>query len=95
MKYFFSLVSLVALAASASAATVELDRRISDPGNPADLINCPPKGGADLCTLEVPVRPLAASQPEDFLLSSLLTPAQQCNRIRINYGSQQQGHYIW
>ncbi|KAL0570109.1 hypothetical protein V5O48_011847 [Marasmius crinis-equi] len=67
------IVTLVALVAAASAAsTVNLERRITDPGNPANLINCPPGGGADACNLEKP-----------------------CNRIRVNYGSTQNGHFIW
>ncbi|THU89130.1 hypothetical protein K435DRAFT_574085, partial [Dendrothele bispora CBS 962.96] len=53
-------------------STSNLERRIADPGNPANLLNCPPGGGADASNLEQP-----------------------CNRIRINYGSQQGGHFIW
>ncbi|KAL0563056.1 hypothetical protein V5O48_019022 [Marasmius crinis-equi] len=73
MQFTATTVALAALVATASAAsTVNLERRITDPGNPANLINCPPGGGADACNLEVP-----------------------CNRIRINYGSTQGGHFIW
>ena len=33
----------------------DLERRIIDPGNPANLINCLPAGGTDACNLEQPV----------------------------------------
>ncbi|TRM61154.1 hypothetical protein BD626DRAFT_538400 [Schizophyllum amplum] len=46
---------------------------IRNPDNPQDPINCPPSGGADLCSKET-----------------------SCNdRIRINYGQTEKGHYIW
>ncbi|KIK50151.1 hypothetical protein GYMLUDRAFT_253223 [Collybiopsis luxurians FD-317 M1] len=67
----FAILATFVVAASA-ASTSNLERRITDPGDPANLINCPPHGGADVCTFEKP-----------------------CSRIRLNYGSQQQGHYIW
>ncbi|KAK7435620.1 hypothetical protein VKT23_019574 [Stygiomarasmius scandens] len=71
---FTALVALtsVVVTSAFAASTSNLERRISDPGNPANLINCPPGGGADACNLEQP-----------------------CSRIRINYGSTQQGHFIW
>ncbi|KAF5331503.1 hypothetical protein D9758_018259 [Tetrapyrgos nigripes] len=73
MQFSATLIALSALAVSAFAAsTSNLERRITDPGNPANLINCPPGGGADACNLEKP-----------------------CNRIRVNYGSTQKGHFIW
>ncbi|KAL0572533.1 hypothetical protein V5O48_009427 [Marasmius crinis-equi] len=73
MQFTSIIFTLAALIAAASAAsTVNLERRITDVGNPANLINCPPGGGADACNLEVP-----------------------CNRIRVNYGSTQKGHFIW
>ncbi|KAJ3820678.1 hypothetical protein EV361DRAFT_801625 [Lentinula raphanica] len=52
---FASFVSLAAFFVAASAAsTSNLERRITDPGNPANLDNCPPNGGADACNLEQP-----------------------------------------
>ncbi|KAJ8090009.1 hypothetical protein PM082_018588 [Marasmius tenuissimus] len=72
MQFKATLVAFAVGVAAVAASTVNLERRITDPGNPANLINCPPGGGADACNLEVP-----------------------CNRIRINYGSPQGGHYIW
>ncbi|KIK57323.1 hypothetical protein GYMLUDRAFT_172776 [Collybiopsis luxurians FD-317 M1] len=73
MQFSTTFATLAALVMAASAAsTSNLERRITDPGNPANLINCPPGGGADACNLEKP-----------------------CNRIRVNYGSTQGGHYIW
>ncbi|EIM91017.1 uncharacterized protein STEHIDRAFT_152700 [Stereum hirsutum FP-91666 SS1] len=74
----FTLITAAAVAVSAANVNVErdssetLERRITDPGNPANLINCPPHGGADHCNLEKP-----------------------CNRIRVNYGKPEGGHYIW
>ena len=50
-KTFFALATLLAVA---SAATT-LQRRIADPENPANLVNCEPGGGADDCHLEQPV----------------------------------------
>lgn len=59
------LVAFMSLAAFAEA--------IRNPDNPQDPINCPPSGGADLCSKET-----------------------SCNdRIRINYGQTEKGHYIW
>ncbi|KAL0563885.1 hypothetical protein V5O48_018176 [Marasmius crinis-equi] len=50
-----TVVALATLVTAVSAAsTINLERRITDPGNPANLINCPPGGGADACNLEVP-----------------------------------------
>ncbi|KAK1216855.1 hypothetical protein PQX77_020501 [Marasmius sp. AFHP31] len=73
MQFKATLLALtVGVTAASAASTVNLERRITDPGNPANLINCPPGGGADACNLEKP-----------------------CNRIRVNYGSPQGGHYIW
>ncbi|KAJ8089992.1 hypothetical protein PM082_018570 [Marasmius tenuissimus] len=73
MQFKATLLALtVGVTAVSAASTVNLERRITDPGNPANLINCPPGGGADACNLEKP-----------------------CNRIRVNYGSTQGGHYIW
>ncbi|KAK1219331.1 hypothetical protein PQX77_017952 [Marasmius sp. AFHP31] len=73
MQFKATLLALtVGVTAARAASTVNLERRITDPGNPANLINCPPGGGADACNLEKP-----------------------CNRIRVNYGSPQGGHYIW
>ena len=51
---FFTLAILLAVA-SAAATTAPLQRRIADPGNPANLVNCEPGGGADDCHLEQPV----------------------------------------
>ncbi|KAF9255187.1 hypothetical protein L218DRAFT_879606 [Marasmius fiardii PR-910] len=45
----------VCITAACAAATNNLESRsIADPLNPANLINCPPHGGADRCTLEQP-----------------------------------------
>lgn len=80
MQYFRTLFTF-ALAAVAtvtvSAAAIEeraaartLERRITDPGNPGNLINCPPNGGADACNLEIPVSPssviLLATGPDEL-----------------------------
>ncbi|KAL0061406.1 hypothetical protein AAF712_011750 [Marasmius tenuissimus] len=46
----FIAVSLVALTATVTASA----DAIADPANPANLINCPPNGGAESCKLEVP-----------------------------------------
>ncbi|GJE91581.1 hypothetical protein PsYK624_077310 [Phanerochaete sordida] len=62
MQSFGTLFALALVAAAtASAMSVEargpepvLVRRITDPGNPGNLINCPPHGGADRCSLEKP-----------------------------------------
>ncbi|KAJ4474288.1 hypothetical protein J3R30DRAFT_3295341 [Lentinula aciculospora] len=52
---FYSFVTIAVFFAVASAAsTSNLERRITDPGNPANLDNCPPNGGADACNLEQP-----------------------------------------
>ena len=50
-KTFFALATLLAVA----SAAVTLQRRIADPDNPANLVNCEPGGGADDCHLEQPV----------------------------------------
>ena len=50
----FAILATFVVAASA-ASTSNLERRITDPGDPANLINCPPHGGADVCTFEKPV----------------------------------------
>lgn len=60
MQFFTTMFVLAAAAVAVSAANVNverepLERRITDPGNPANLINCPPGGGADACNLEQPV----------------------------------------
>ena len=47
MHAFTPIVALVSLAAFAAA--------IRNPNNPADPINCPPSGGADLCSKETKV----------------------------------------
>ena len=49
-KTFFTLSTLLAV-----ASAVALQRRIADPDNPANLVNCEPGGGADDCHLEQPV----------------------------------------
>ncbi|KAJ3752853.1 hypothetical protein EV360DRAFT_54478 [Lentinula raphanica] len=55
MQFFSTIATLAVFVATASAAsTSNLQRRITDPGNPANLINCPPNGGADACNLEKP-----------------------------------------
>ncbi|KAL0061062.1 hypothetical protein AAF712_012125 [Marasmius tenuissimus] len=74
MQFKATLLAVVVAGVTAvqAASTVNLERRIAVPSEPANLYNCPPDGGADACNLEVP-----------------------CRRIRINYGSRQQGHYIW
>lgn len=65
MFAFKPIVAFMSLAAFAAA--------IRNPDNPQDPINCPPSGGADLCSKET-----------------------SCgDRIRINYGQTEQGHYIW
>ncbi|KAK1219500.1 hypothetical protein PQX77_017790 [Marasmius sp. AFHP31] len=46
----FITLSLVAFAATVTASA----NAIADPANPASLVNCPPKGGAESCKLEVP-----------------------------------------
>ena len=51
----FTLASVVAIA-SAAVATPEGCRKPADPGNPANLVNCEPNGGADDCHFEHPVR---------------------------------------
>ena len=64
----FTTLATFVVAASA-ASTSNLERRITDPGNPANLINCPPNGGADACNLEKPVSfpsfPLTSLMVED------------------------------
>ena len=55
-----TLAAFFAVGAFAASTPVQrdvgsLERRITDPGNPANLINCPPGGGADACNLEQPV----------------------------------------
>jgi hypothetical protein len=57
---FMTLAAFFAAGAFAASTPVQrdvgsLERRITDPGNPANLINCPPGGGADACNLEQPV----------------------------------------
>lgn len=54
MQFTNTFFTLSALLAVASAATT-LQRRIADPLNPANLVNCEPGGGADDCHLEQPV----------------------------------------
>ncbi|KAK7435621.1 hypothetical protein VKT23_019575 [Stygiomarasmius scandens] len=55
MQFSTFVVFISATVSSALAATTSnLERRIHDPGNPANLINCPPGGGADACNLEQP-----------------------------------------
>ena len=49
---FFSLAAVLTLA---SAIATPLERRIADPANPANPVNCEPGGGADDCHLEKPV----------------------------------------
>ncbi|KAK1222375.1 hypothetical protein PQX77_014770 [Marasmius sp. AFHP31] len=57
MQFKTILVALVAGATAAQAAsTVNLERRIAVPSEPANLYNCPPDGGADACNLEVPCK---------------------------------------
>ncbi|KAK1220296.1 hypothetical protein PQX77_016943 [Marasmius sp. AFHP31] len=56
MQFRVTLVALIGASVAVQAtSTANLERRITDPGNPANLINCPPGGGADACNLEVPV----------------------------------------
>lgn len=60
MKFATSILTLALAAVTVSAANINverepLERRITDPGNPANLDNCPPHGGADACNLEQPV----------------------------------------
>ncbi|KAJ8073295.1 hypothetical protein PM082_020168 [Marasmius tenuissimus] len=75
MQFKATLVALITgIVAVHAASTTNLERRITDQGNPANLINCPPGGGADACNLEQGCSP---------------------QRIRVNYGSTQNGHYIW
>ena len=50
-KTFFTLATLLTVV----SAAVTLQRRIADPENPANLVNCEPGGGADDCHLEQPV----------------------------------------
>ena len=50
----FSFAAMIAIA-SAMATPEPLEKRIADPGNPANLVNCEPGGGADDCHLEQPV----------------------------------------
>jgi hypothetical protein len=60
---FMALAAFFAAGAVAASTPVQrdvgsaegLERRITDVGNPANLINCPPGGGADACHLEQPV----------------------------------------
>jgi len=52
---FISLAAFVAVA-SAMATPEPLEKRIADPGNPANLVNCEPGGGADDCHLEKPCK---------------------------------------
>ena len=67
-KTFFALATLLAVA---SAATT-LQRRIADPGNPANLVNCEPGGGADDCHLEQPVSHSSLSPLRSSLMTSSL-----------------------
>lgn len=61
MQLTTSLIAAATFVAVASAIAVpseadaQLQRRIADPGNPANLANCEPGGGADDCNLEQPV----------------------------------------
>jgi len=53
MQFSAFIVFVSAVVSSALAATTSnLERRIHDPGNPANLISCPPGGTADACNLE-------------------------------------------
>ncbi|KAJ4463375.1 hypothetical protein C8J55DRAFT_545075 [Lentinula edodes] len=55
MRFSATLIALAAFVVAAFAdSTSSLEPSITDPGNPANLINCPPKGGADACNLEKP-----------------------------------------
>ena len=49
---FFSLSAVAGIASAVAVAEPELEKRIADPGNPANLVNCEPGGGADDCHLE-------------------------------------------
>jgi len=56
MQLTSTIITLsVCVTAISAASTNNLQRRIADPGNPANLLNCPPGGGADACNLEQPV----------------------------------------
>ena len=89
MRAFTPIAALVSLAAFAAA--------IRNPDNPQDPINCPPSGGADKCSKETSVSGFCGSFRDfngapGYANSSFF----QCNnRIRINYGQTEKGHYIW
>ncbi|KAK1227592.1 hypothetical protein PQX77_009410 [Marasmius sp. AFHP31] len=72
MQFTTVFVAIVACATVAFAASTPEVQRRTPVGSPGSLLNCPPGGTADKCTLEEP-----------------------CNRIRINYGQKENGHYIW
>ena len=69
-KTFFTLATLLAVA----SAAVTLQRRIADPENPANLVNCEPGGGADDCHLEQPVSH-SSSSPFLVILFDLVSSA--------------------
>lgn len=52
---FFTLASILAVTSAMAVSEPVLEKRIADPGNPANLVNCEPGGGADDCHLEKPV----------------------------------------
>ncbi|EIM91016.1 uncharacterized protein STEHIDRAFT_107682 [Stereum hirsutum FP-91666 SS1] len=61
MQFFIALITLAATTVIASAANLNVEREavdtlIKNPNNPADLVNCPPHGGADACHLEQPCK---------------------------------------
>ncbi|KAL0061651.1 hypothetical protein AAF712_011512 [Marasmius tenuissimus] len=72
MQFTTVFIAIAACATVAFAASTPEVQRRTPFGSPGSLLNCPPGGTADKCTLEEP-----------------------CKRIRINYGQQENGHYIW
>ena len=49
---FFFLAAVAGIASAVAVAEPKIEKRIADPGNPANLVNCEPNGGADDCHLE-------------------------------------------
>ncbi|KAJ3820676.1 hypothetical protein EV361DRAFT_270625 [Lentinula raphanica] len=54
LELLATVIAALAITVATVSADSTLERRIADPNNPGELINCPPHGGADDCHLEQP-----------------------------------------
>lgn len=75
--YLVALAAYLTVAsavAGSDADSSQLQRRITDPGNPANLVNCEPGGGTDSCNLEKPVIISLYDSPSMVLIPSTVQP---------------------